>query len=73
MKKLIENIRQKPDHHKNRIIWTIIGVTAGLLLIIWAIIGIPQRNGNTTDIIDQFSSDVNESKDTLPQLFDNSK
>ncbi len=73
MSKLIENIRQKPDHHKNRIVWTIIGITAGLLLIIWAIIGIPQREGKSTDVIDEFSNNLDESKDTLPKLFDNTK
>ncbi len=73
MSKLIENIRQKPDHHKNRIVWTIIGITAGLLLIIWAIIGIPQREGKSTDVIDEFNTNLDESKDTLPKLFDNTK
>lgn len=73
MSKLIENIRQKPDHHKNRIVWTIIGIAAGLLLIIWAIIGIPQREGKSTDVIDEFSNNLDESKDTLPKLFDNTK
>lgn len=73
MSKLIENIRQKPDHHKNRIVWTIIGITAGILLILWAIIGIPQREGKSTDVIDEFSTNLDESKDTLPKLFDNTK
>ena len=73
MSKLIENIRQKPDHHKNRIVWTIIGITAGILLILWAIIGIPQREGKSTDVIDEFNTNLDESKDTLPKLFDNTK
>lgn len=73
MNKLIESIRQKPDHHKNRIVWIIIGITAALLLTIWAIIGIPNREGKNTDVIDQFSTDVEDSKDTLPKLFDENK
>ena len=73
MSKLIENIRQKPKKKKNRIVWTIIGITAGILLILWAIIGIPQREGKSTDVIDEFNTNLDESKDTLPKLFDNTK
>ncbi len=73
MKKIIENIRQKPEHHKNRIIWIIVGVAAVILLIIWAIVGIPDRNGKSTDVINKFNSDVDSSKGTLPKLFDDTK
>ena len=73
MKKLIENIRQQPHHQKSRIVWIIAGCVAGLLLIVWAIIGIPDREGGNTDVIKQFSNDIEENKDTLPQLFDNTK
>lgn len=73
MSKIIDNIRQQPDHHKNRLIWIIVGIVAGILLIIWAVIGIPQRNGKSTDVINQFNSDLNSNKDALPKLFDNNK
>ncbi|QQS22902.1 hypothetical protein IPM19_04795 [bacterium] len=70
MKKIIENIRQKPDHHKNRIILIITGSVAFVLVIIWIIIGIPDREGRSTDVIDDFTTNVEESKDTLPKLFE---
>ncbi len=73
MPQFIDNIRQQPDHHKNRIIWIIIAIAAGILLIIWAIVGIPKREGSTTDVIDEFNKNVNDSKDDLPKLFDNTK
>lgn len=73
MKKIIENIRQKPDHHKNRIILVITGSVALLLVIAWIIIGIPDREGKNTDVIDDFTTNVEESKDTLPKLFDENK
>lgn len=71
MKKIIENIRQKPDHQKNRIILIVTASAAIVLVIIWAIVGIPKRNGRNTDVIDNFTTDVEEGKDDLPKLFDN--
>lgn len=69
MKQLIANIRNKPQHYKNRIIViTIIGI-AGFLLILWAIVGMPPRSGSSGDVIYNFNQDLNESKDTLPELF----
>lgn len=70
MKKLLDNIRQKPDHYRNRIILIITGSAALALIIIWMIIGIPERSGKGTDVIDEFGTNVEESKDTLPQLFE---
>lgn len=73
MSQFIDNIRQKPDHQKNKFIWIIVGIAAVILIIIWVIIGIPKREGSTTDVIDQFNNNVNDSKDDLPKLFDNQK
>ncbi len=73
MPQFIDNIRQQPEKEKNRIIWIILGIAAGILLIIWALVGIPKREGKTTDIIDSFNDNVNESKDDLPKLFENPK
>lgn len=71
MKKVLENIRNKPPHHQNRIILlTVVAVTL-LLIIAWAIIGIPTRRNMTPngDLIDQFGKNYNENKNTLPDLF----
>lgn len=69
MKQLIANIRNKPQHHKNQIIlFTLIGVAA-FLLVLWAIVGMPPRNGTSGDVIYEFNETVNQNQDTLPELF----
>ena len=71
MKQVIEKIKSKPVHQQNRIIlFTIITVVV-LLLVAWAIIGIPKRKGANpnADLINQFNTEYNESKNTLPDLF----
>jgi uncharacterized membrane protein YvbJ len=73
MPQFIDNIRQQSYQHKNRVIWITIGIAAMILIIIWVIVGIPKREGSTTDVIDQFNNNVNDSKDDLPKLFDNNK
>ena len=66
MKQIIENIRNKPDHHKDRIVWIIAAIATGLLLIIWLIVG----NGRPTTTDDNFfetlNQDVEEGKDIVP-------
>lgn len=69
MKQLIANIRNKPQHHKNRIVFiTIIGVVA-FMLVLWAIVGMPPRKGVSGDIIYNFNQEVDENQDNLPELF----
>lgn len=35
----IENVRSKPTHEKIKIIWVVCGITAFMLLVLWAVIG----------------------------------
>lgn len=70
MKDLIEKIRQKPAHEKNRIILISIISAAVILIIIWIIIGIPTRSvPKDGDAIDNFNSSFEENKNTFPDLF----
>lgn len=69
MKQLISNIRNKPQHYKNRIILITIIAIAVFMLILWAIVGMPPRKGTSGDVIYNFNQDLNENKDTLPELF----
>ncbi len=69
MKDLVEKIRQKPDHEKNRIIIIAIISVAVILVVAWIIIGIPARNSSNGDVINNFNSNFENSKNTLPDLF----
>ncbi|HMR55331.1 MAG TPA: hypothetical protein PKD34_01935 [Candidatus Doudnabacteria bacterium] len=72
MKQLISNIRNKPQHHKNRIIIiTLIGVVA-FMLVLWAVVGMPPREGTSGDVIFEFNETVEETQNVLPNLFPNS-
>lgn len=58
MKQIIENIRSKPDHHKNRIMLITVLVAIGVLLIIWAIVGNGRRIIPDENFFQTFNSDV---------------
>jgi len=69
MKQLISNIRNKPQHHKNRIILiTLIGVVA-FMLVLWAVVGMPHGGAQGEEVFLGFNQNVQESKDALPNLF----
>lgn len=71
MKQVIENIRQKPLHQQNRIIYGILlGVTIALI-IVWIIIGIPGQSNPKSDgdLINQVNQNYNTNKGMLPDLF----
>ncbi len=66
MRKVIHNIRQKPDHHKNRIIWITAIATIVLLLVVWAIIGNGRKIDPEENFFQTFSNDLEEGKNLLP-------
>jgi hypothetical protein len=66
MKKVIHNIRQRPDHHKNQIIWIAAGAVIVLLLVIWAIVGNGRKDGKDQNFFQTFNTDVEAGKNTLP-------
>jgi hypothetical protein len=69
MKQLISNIRNKPQHHKNRIIAiSLIGVVV-FMLALWAVVGMPPREGTSGDVFFEFNETVKKNKDLLPNLF----
>lgn len=68
MKDLISKIQRKPQEQKSKIVWVTAGVIAIILLIAWAIIGIPKRNSDSGQVINDFAQDLEKSKDTIPNL-----
>ena len=66
MKKVIHNIRQKPDHHKDKIIWLTAGAVVILLLVIWAIVGNGRKDGKDQSFFQTFNEDMEEGKTILP-------
>lgn len=67
MKKIIENIRNKPEEHRDRIIWIIAAIVAGLLLITWLVVGNGKRDGEDQSFFQTFSDGINEGKNIVPQ------
>lgn len=68
MKDLISKIREKPHDQKSKIVWLAAGIIAVVLLIAWAIIGIPKRNSDGGQVINDFTKEIEDSKDTIPNL-----
>ena len=66
MRKVIHSIRQKPDHHKNRIIWLIAAAAIVLLLIIWAIVGSGRKLNPDENFFQTFNQDLEEGKTIIP-------
>ena len=67
MKKIIENIRNKPEAHKDRIVWIIAAIVAGLLLITWLIVGNGKRDGEDQNFFQTFNEDIGQGKDIIPE------
>lgn len=67
MKKVIENIRNKPEHHRERIIWICAAVFAAVLLIVWMIIGNGRKTTTDESFFQTFNQGVEEGKEIVPQ------
>ncbi len=70
MKQVIENIRQKPAHHKDRIVWICAAIAAGILLIVWMIVGNGRKTTTDENFFQTFNQGVDEGKDIVPQDID---
>lgn len=68
MKQIIQNIRQQPEHQRNRIIWMIAAIVVALLLLLWVLIGNTKRESNG-NVINELNSEYNENKNLLPDLY----
>ena len=66
MKTWLEKVRNKPHHKKTQIIWVCAAIVGAVLLVIWAILGIPTRNNSDQDLFQTFNQDFQDSKDNLP-------
>ncbi len=66
MKKIIENIRNKPSHHIDRIVWICAAIAAALLLATWLIIGNGHKNNANQSFFQTFNEGVEEGKNVIP-------
>lgn len=66
MKKVIENIRNKPEHHRDRIVWIVAAIATVILLALWAIVGNGGKRNSEENFFQNFTEGVNEGKDILP-------
>ncbi len=66
MKQIIHNIRNKPHHQKDRIIWITAAVAIGVLLLVWAIVGNGRRTTPDQNVIQTFNQDLQSGKNIVP-------
>ena len=62
MQQIIDNIRNKPHHKRNQIIWAIAAVVVVLLIIVWMIVG-NNRKSTDSNFFQSINQDFNEGKD----------
>jgi len=62
MQQIIDNIRNKPHHKRNQIIWATAAVVAVLLIIVWMIVG-NSRKSTDSNFFQSINQDYNEGKD----------
>jgi hypothetical protein len=67
MKNVIENIRNKPEHHRDRIVWICAAIFTGLLLIVWMIVGSGRKTTTDESFFQTFNQGVEEGKTVVPQ------
>jgi hypothetical protein len=67
MKKIIEKIRSKPEHHRDRIVWICAAIAAGILLITWMIVGNGRKVTTDENFFDSFNEGVQEGNNIVPQ------
>jgi hypothetical protein len=67
MKKIIHNIRQKPSHHRDRIIWIAALVAVLILLGVWAIVGNGRRITPDQNFFQSLNQGLEEGKNTFPE------
>ncbi len=66
MRRVINNIRNKPDHHKDRIIWATAGIALVILLSIWMIVGNGGKTSTEKNFFQSFSEDLEDGKNDIP-------
>lgn len=66
MKKIIHNIRSKPNHHKNRVILITAAIAVGILLLVWAAVGSGRKMHPDESFFQTFNQDVQENKKIFP-------
>lgn len=67
MKKVLENIRNSPPHHRDRVVWVCAAIAAAILLIIWLIVGNGRKTTPDQNFFQSFQSGVDDGKAIVPQ------
>lgn len=67
MKKVLHNIRNKPAHHRDRIVWICALVAVAILLIIWLIVGNGRKTNTNQGFFQNFQQGVDDGKTLVPQ------
>lgn len=66
MKQIIENIRNKPSHHRDRIVWICAAIAAILLIAVWLIVGNGHKDNKNQSFFQTFNEGVEEGKNVIP-------
>lgn len=65
MKRIIQNIRSKPAHLRDRYVWIIAGAVTLLLLATWLIVGNGHKSSPDDTFFQNFNQGLNEGKNTF--------
>lgn len=66
MKKVLENIRSRPAHHRDRIVWICAAVAAAILLLAWALVGSGRKTTPDGNFFQTFQQGIDEGKNIVP-------
>lgn len=66
MNSVIEKIRSRPEHHRDRIVWICGLIAVALLLIIWAIVGNGRKSTPDQNFFQTFNQGFEEGKNVVP-------
>lgn len=72
MKKVIEHVRNKPDHKIHQIIWIITGSVVALLIATWVFIGSKGQEFRVGNFFQSFRQEFQDGRDILdPNILKN--
>lgn len=72
IKKIVHNIRNKPPEKRDKYIWVITIAVAGLLFMIWMLVGNGNPKHSDSDFVQNFEKNLGEGKQIIdPNLLKN--
>lgn len=66
MNNVIEKIRNKPEHHRDRIVWICAAIAVIILIVAWMIIGNGHKQTSDENFFQTFNQGVEEGKNVVP-------